>query len=101
METRRSLKKCPKWPPRELEKSLGTVLKKVGDNEKETVILQRRAIRVKKDLSVGDIICKDDLEVLRPCPIDAIPPYKLEQVIGRKLLADVKSGDYLRWTSIK
>ncbi|MAO34192.1 MAG: N-acetylneuraminate synthase [Flavobacteriales bacterium] len=86
---------------RELEKSLGSELKKVEDNEKETVVLQRRAIRAKKDLLVGDIICEDDLEALRPCPIDAILPYELEKVIGKKLAEHVKSGDYLKWTSIK
>jgi sialic acid synthase SpsE len=86
---------------RELENSLGTELKKVEDNEKETVVLQRRAIRLKKDLLIGDIICKDDLEVLRPCPMDAIQPYELKKVINRKLIENVKSGDYLRWKSIK
>ena len=86
---------------RELEKSLGNNLKKVEDNEKETIILQRRAIRARKDLLADDIICEHDLEVLRPCPLDAIPPYELGKVIGKKLKENIKSGDYLRWTSIK
>ena len=86
---------------RELEKSLGTEIKKIEDNEIETVVLQRRAIRVKKDLSVGDIIGEKDLEFLRPCPTDAIPPYELEKVIGKKLIKNIKSGDCLKWTNIK
>ncbi len=86
---------------RELENSLGTELKQVEDNEKETVVLQRRAIRLKKDLLIGDTICEDDLEILRPCPVDAIQPYELKKVINRKLIENVKSGDYLRWKSIK
>lgn len=86
---------------RELEKSLGTEIKKVEDNEEETVVLQRRAIRAKKDLSVGDVICEDDLEVLRPCPIDAIPPYELEKIIGKVLAENIRSGDCLKWTNIK
>ena len=86
---------------RELEKSLGAEIKKVEDNEIETVVLQRRAIRVKKDLSVGDIIGENDLEFLRPCPTDAIPPHELEKVIGKKLIKNVKSGDCLKWTNIK
>ena len=86
---------------RELEHALGNDLKKVEENEKETVVLQRRAIRAKKDLLAGEEISKDDLEVLRPCPEDAIPPYKLENVVGSKLLDDVKAGDYLKWTNIK
>ena len=86
---------------RELENSLGLEIKKVEDNEKETVVLQRRAIRVKKSLTVGDIICEDDLEFLRPCPEDALPPYELEKILNKKLKKNIKSGDYIKWKNIK
>jgi sialic acid synthase SpsE len=86
---------------RELENSLGIELKKVEDNEKETVVLQRRAIRVKKDLKAGDIVYEDDLDFLRPCPNDALPPYELEKIINKRLKIDVKSGGYLKWTNFK
>ena len=86
---------------RELEQSLGTTIKKVEENEKETVVLQRRAIRAKKDLIVGDIIDEDSIEALRPCPDDAIPPYELKKVIGMKVSEEIKSGDCLRWKSLK
>ena len=86
---------------RELESSLGNDIKKIEDNEKETVVLQRRAIRAKRDLIKGEIISNEDLEVLRPCPEDAIPPYDLEKVIGKYLIEDIKAGDCLRWTNIK
>jgi sialic acid synthase SpsE len=86
---------------RELENALGLETKKVEDNEKETVVLQRRAIRVKKNLTAGDIIRKDDLEFLRPCPKDALPPYELERVLNKKLVEDIKYGGYIKWTSIK
>tara|TARA_Y100000741_G_C18254913_1_gene558589 strand:+ start:502 stop:1569 length:1068 start_codon:yes stop_codon:yes gene_type:complete len=86
---------------RELEQSLGTTIKKVEENEKETVVVQRRAIRAKKDLLVGDIISEDNIEVLRPCPDDAIPPYELKKVTGMQLTEEIKSGDCLRWKSLK
>ena len=86
---------------RELENALGLETKKVEDNEKETVVLQRRAIRVKKNLTAGGIIRKDDLEFLRPCPKDALPPYELESILNKKLIKNIKSGDYIKWTSIK
>jgi sialic acid synthase SpsE len=86
---------------RELENSLGLEIKKVEDNEKETVILQRRAIRAKKDLMAGGIVNKENLEFLRPCPKDALPPYELEKILGKVLTEDIKSGDYIKWTSIK
>lgn len=86
---------------RELESSLGLRIKKVEDNEMETVILQRRAIRVNSDMVAGNIIRKDDLEFLRPCPEDALPPYELKKVIGKKLKENIKSGDYIKWISIE
>lgn len=85
---------------RELEAALGDGVKKVEDNEKETVILQRRAIRVKNDLAKGTILKKDDLEVLRPCPEDGLPPYMLPQVIGLKLFRDYKKGEHIRWRDL-
>jgi N-acetylneuraminate synthase len=70
---------------RELEAALGGALKKVEDNEKETVVLQRRSIRLNRDLQVGHIICRNDLTMLRPCPVDALQPYEVDKVIGRPL----------------
>jgi N-acetylneuraminate synthase len=86
---------------RELENSLGLEIKKVEDNEAETVVLQRRSIRVKKDLAIGNTIREDDLEFLRPCPEDALPPYELEEILDKELAENIKSGDYIKWTSIK
>ena len=86
---------------RELENSLGIQTKKVEDNELETVILQRRAIRIKKDFVIGDVIREDDLEFLRPCPKDALPPYELDKILGKRVTKDIKSGDYLKWINIK
>ena len=86
---------------RELENSLGLEIKKVEDNEAETVVLQRRSIRVKKDLAAGDMVREDDLEFLRPCPEDALPPYELEKILDKELVENIKSGDYIKWTSIK
>ena len=86
---------------RELENSLGLEIKKVEDNEKETVVLQRRSIRVKKDLTVGDKIRGDDLEFLRPCPKDALPPYELEKILNKEIARSIETGDYIKWTNIK
>jgi len=81
---------------RELEAAIGTEEKRVMDNEKETVILQRRAIRANRDIKAGDVITKNDLVSLRPCPIDALPPYKDTMLINKKSQRDIKSGDCVR-----
>jgi N-acetylneuraminate synthase len=86
---------------RELEFALGTDIKKVELNEKETVVVQRRAIRAKRNLLKGEIITKDMIEVLRPCPNDAIPPYDIEKVLNKTLTLDITSGDYIKWTNLK
>jgi len=86
---------------RELENALGSGVKKVEDNELETVVLQRRAIRAKRDLVAGEIIHESDLECLRPCPKDAVPPYKLHEIIGKTLGTNLQSGDYIKWKNLK
>ena len=86
---------------RELENSLGSDIKKIEDNEVETVILQRRSIRAKKYLVAGNVLKEDDLELLRPCPIDALPPYELERILGMELIENIKPGEHIKCTSIK
>lgn len=86
---------------RELEAALGTAIKKVEENEMETVILQRRAIRASSDLMVGGRIGRDDIDMLRPCPTDAIPAHKINDVIGMRVKKKIIKGDYLRYADIE
>ncbi len=69
---------------RELEEALGSENKKIEDNEKETVIIQRRGIRAKNKILEGEIIKEDNLTYLRPCSEDCLPPYQKDLVIGKK-----------------
>ena len=80
---------------RELESALGTGLKKVEENELQTVVLQRRAVCVTEDLESGHILKKNDLCVLRPCPVGALAAYQLKDLLGRKLRNAKLSGEYL------
>ena len=86
---------------RELESSLGTDIKKVERNEKETVILQRRALRATKNLLAGDDIKKEDFFPLRPCPNEAIQPYDLNNILGKELKNDIEKGDTIKWVDLK
>jgi N-acetylneuraminate synthase len=86
---------------RELERSLGYGLKKIEENERDTVILQRRAIRLKDDCMAGTVLTRSHLDVLRPCPADGLPPYELPKVVGRKLLNSRRAGEQLRWTDLE
>jgi N-acetylneuraminate synthase len=85
---------------RELENSLGGLTKKIEGNEQETAVLQRRAIRAKTDMAAGTVLSRADLDVLRPCPADALPPYQLSKAVGSTLKRAVRAGDVLRWNDI-
>jgi sialic acid synthase SpsE len=86
---------------RELENSLGSGVKKVEANELETAVLQRRAIRVKSNLPAGTKLTVEMLSVLRPCPEFALPPYRLQEILGSTLRHALKAGDCVRWKDLE
>ena len=75
---------------------MGFGIKKVEDNELETVIVQRRSLRATRDLKAGHEVKAGDFIPLRPCPSDAISPEHSRTIIGSSLRKDVDEGDYLR-----
>ena len=86
---------------RELELALGTdSIKQVENNEKETVIVQRRAIYIKKEIKSGDIISEKDLMYLRPCPIYGIPPTKKHIVLNKEAKRDLSKGSILTYSDV-
>jgi sialic acid synthase SpsE len=86
---------------RELENAIGHGKKNIEENEKETVVLQRRSIRLALDLKSGSEIQLKHLEVLRPCPSDGLPPYEVKNILSKKLRKDKCAGDYLRWIDLE
>ncbi|MAT42540.1 MAG: N-acetylneuraminate synthase [Anaerolineaceae bacterium] len=85
---------------RELEAALGSADKVVAENEKETVIIQRRCVRAARDLKKGEVITREMLDVLRPATVGAIKPDQLEQVIGTTVSVDIPSGKEIRWLDL-
>lgn len=59
---------------RALEKALGSPIKDLYEEEKETVILQRRCLRAAKDIRKGVKITEDMIDVLRPLSEDGLDP---------------------------
>ena len=82
---------------RRLERALGSADKFVAENERETVVLQRRCLRASCDLRAGQVITRDLIDVLRPAPANAIQPYDLEAVLGKRLIVDLQQGQEFRW----
>ena len=82
---------------RDLERALGATAKRVEENERETVVVQRRSLRAARDVRAGTILDREDIDVLRPAPHDAISPLDLDRVIGMRLRIDISAGEHLRW----
>jgi N-acetylneuraminate synthase len=83
---------------RQLESALGSGDKFVTDNEKETVVIQRRCLRASRDIKAGEVISRELIDVLRPATEGGIPPFEIQKVTGMRVLIDLKAGQELRWT---
>lgn len=81
---------------RELEHALGDGVKRIEDNEKETVVVQRRAIRAARDLPAGHVLTASDLFPLRPCPADGLAPYEIDKILGKSLKSALCEGQHVR-----
>ena len=78
----------------ELFYSLGDGVKRIEENEKDAAIVQRRCLRATRDLQMGDIITDEDMESLRPMPVDSLAPYERDEIIGKKLVVDIQKGQH-------
>lgn len=83
-----------------LERALGSPVKDLYEEEKETVILQRRCLRVAKDIPKGSRITEDMIDVLRPLAKDALEPKYKEIIIGREAKEDMKKGETFTWAKL-
>jgi N-acetylneuraminate synthase len=86
---------------RELEYALGTGAKQVEDNERETVVLQRRCVRAAAPIIKGTALTEDHMTMLRPCPADAIPPYQARSLAGKRVRRNIPLGEHLRWIDLE
>jgi N-acetylneuraminate synthase len=81
---------------RELEVMLGDGIKRIEDNERQTVIVQRRALYAKFHVKKGEKILRRHLVPLRPCPpINSIPVNFINDIIGKKAKKDILVGEFL------
>jgi sialic acid synthase SpsE len=85
---------------RELECALGSPRKVVEENERETVVVQRRCLRAAAHLGSGTVLRAEMLEALRPAPRDAVMPSDQSRVVGKTLIHDLPTGEYLKWNML-
>lgn len=85
---------------RELELALGNASKHVVENERSTVVVQRRCLRATTDLASGTLLTRELIDVLRPAPAGAIVPSEIDTAIGKRLLKSVQAGEALSWNML-
>ena len=85
----------------ELEYALGNGIKRVEENERGTVVVQRRSLCCARDMSPGEVIGVEDLIPLRPCPAEAYQPYEADKLIGKTIKVSVKKGQSLNRDHVK
>jgi len=83
---------------RQIEACLGSGEKMPRDSELPVRDLVRRSVILARDKPADVEIQSEDLVLLRPGT--GIPPKELEQVIGKRLKASLKSGTVLTWKDI-
>ncbi|MCB4389471.1 N-acetylneuraminate synthase family protein [Synechococcus sp. MU1617] len=85
---------------RQLENALGDGVKRVEENETNTYVVQRRAIRAAADLPAGTVLSSEHLVALRPCPPDGLPPFSISDLIGRSLHTSIPKGELVTFSSV-
>lgn len=85
----------------ELYYAMGDGVKKIEENERASLIVQRRSIRAGKNLASGSVIMEDDLEYLRPITSDGLEPYRVEELIGKTLKLPLQLGEHFTLNHIK
>lgn len=83
-----------------LEAAMGTGTKGIEANESQTVVLQRRCVRAARDLPAGTVVQREDLDVLRPAPLEAIPAHEVALAVGKSLTTDLVAGQDVRWADL-
>ena len=85
---------------RNIEQAIsGDGIKKPSNSEKKNIVIARKSIHFKNNLSKGAIIGKEDLIMLRPG--DGISPMLIDEVVGSVLNKSVSSGDKLKYSDIE
>jgi sialic acid synthase SpsE len=85
---------------RELERSLGSDQKRLADNERESVLVQRRAVRARHAIPKGTKLAASDFIMLRPIPPDGVPPYQAGKLLSGVANRDIPEGDCIRLADI-
>jgi sialic acid synthase SpsE len=82
-----------------LKMAIGSSTKFVVEEEKETVIVQRRGLCAKKNISEGEVFSNQNIDILRPA-LGILPKYE-NKIIGCTSKKEIKKGEPIYWNDIK
>ena len=71
--------------------AFGSPDKRVHATEEPAVLKMGKKLVARHDLNAGHVLCEDDITFKSPG--DGLPPYVLDEVVGRTLLAPMRADD--------
>ena len=74
-------------------KAMGNGVKKIYDSEKAPIIKMGKSLVVARDIPSGHVLGADD--IVMKSPGGGIPPYELQNVLGRMTLKPLHADDFL------
>ena len=80
---------------------MGDGEKKSEQNEKQSVIVQRRWAWLTKNKKKNEKLCIDDCAFLRPCPKNSISIFDINKYLGRKFKKNLKKNSLLTNSCLK
>jgi N,N'-diacetyllegionaminate synthase len=82
---------------RNIEKSLGNGIKQPSPSELKNIAIARKSIHLSRDMKEGEIIFENDLVMKRPG--DGISPMLMNEIIGKKIICDLKQEHKLDFSN--
>jgi len=82
-----------------LEQALGDGQKRVTEEEERTRVIQRRGLWLSRDYSSGEVLRREDVEVLRPAT--GLAPAHFDDVVGLRFATDASAGTAIQWELFK
>ena len=86
---------------RELEQAMGDGVKRIEENEMASAVVQRRALYVTRDMRAGETVTAEDLKAVRPIREGGVPPYRIDDVLGKALRRDLPADTTLRMEDLQ
>ncbi|MBN1902432.1 N-acetylneuraminate synthase [Candidatus Sumerlaeota bacterium] len=81
---------------RNVEKALGTGIKRPSASEEEVKACVRKSLTARRDIAAGERIAGEDIYLKRPGT--GISPKFINVVIGKKLVAPLKKDEIMTWS---